>query len=479
MLKLLLIYSVIFASILASAQTIPPVPNILKNGGLERPPSQPQCNEVKQECRYLVVNNSVDNILRLLQTSVFKGNSVTASDDGYLSNDGPDVIIFGVTEKTGEGKRLYEELKVAIPSFDHFEIPSDKPWIRVYVKVFAITQAALQSFEFGLKGMSFGGDYGKEKTFTAGSPTSDVDMSLNMGLAQIKAAMRLGRSNSSITQIDQFERDILINELLDYRAYKQVFIAPTTVTERELKIGLQIGGRMTILSGERNDVSIEDFGLEYSTAGFDPRDGVNITSFNGKLILAPNVETAVIGAKKILIDSDKSVGLFGVKKRKGKEERHLMVSIKVIPMTYSEKMDKLRKQDPKQFAVEFNQAEVAALPATPTISVTEAFRNLEAYSESLTNGETLLGFRLDPKAASKQNLNDLIDIEIKGLNIPVKDTRTLQSLMVGQGYRVLKPIPVISEGSIKFKIILHSLKGGKKTEVPLIFEPYSGKVFPQ
>lgn len=453
------------------------IPNILKNGGLERPPSKLVCKEERQECEYLVVNAELEKLAQFLQTREFEGNVITSSREGYLAAE-DNTLVFRVADASDEGKARYERMKVLIPSLDHFIVPSRKPWVRVNIKIFTITQESLKGFTAALKGISVGTpSEGKSGQFVGNDAADTIDINLKLGSVQANAVMRWGRSSSNIQQIDEYSRFVPINSTIGYEDLRHYEIgSPNNSQAKELKVGVDFGGKVGILSGEDSLVQIDGFGMDYSTAIGDPKtNGYQKMSFGGTLILYPGVETAVVTAKKALVMVEKRTGIAGIHRKRSTEERHLMVIFKAEPMAFETMIETTIKGDPKQFAVKFSPEELAVLSATGDSR--RALENPIMYTDSTSIGDTIVGFMLDKKFASQENLNNPVKITIKGLTKDtIKDVRTLQSLMVGQGYRVIQPLPIFDEPEINFKVELEDAKGDFKVELPYVYRPFEGKI---
>jgi hypothetical protein len=466
-----------FFSTSAFAQQIK-IPNILKNGGLERPPSKLVCKEERQECEYLVVNAELEKMAQFLQTREFEGNVVTSSKEGYLAAE-DNTLVFRVADTTEEGKARYERLKILVPSLDHFIVPSKKPWVRVTVKVFTITQESLRGFTAALKGISIGNPAEKKTgQFVSNEPADTIDISLGLGTVQASAVMRWGRSSSNIEQIDEYTQFKPINTSIGYEDLRHYEIgSPNNSQAKELKVGVEFGGKVGILSGEDSLVLIDGFGIDYSTAIGDPKtNGYQKMSFGGQLILYPGVETAIVTAKKALVVVEKRTGIAGIHRKRSTEERHLMVIFKAEPMAFQTMIDRTIVGDPKQFAIKFSPEELGLL-SQAHLDTRGALENPIMYTDSTTTGDTIVGFMLDKKYASMENLNNPVKITIKGLaKDTIKDVRTLQSLMVGQGYRILKPLPIFDEPEINFKVELEDTKENYKVELPFVYRPFEGKI---
>jgi hypothetical protein len=296
----------------------------------------------------------------------------------------------------------------------------------------------------------------------------------------MNAVMRWGRSTSNIQQIDEYTRFVPIYGSIGYEDLRHYEIgSPNNSNPKEIKVGVEFGGKVQILSGEDSLVMIDGFGIEYSTAVGDPKaNGYQQMSFGGTLILYPGVETAIVTAKKALTVVEKGGGLLGIHRKKSVEERHLMVIFKAEPMAFETMMERTIKGDPKQFVVALSPEELSALPASG--SSQKALENPLAYSDSTSIGDTIMGFMLDKKFATKENFDNPIRIAIKGLAKDViKDTRTLQSLVVGQGYRITQPLPIFDDPEVKFKIELEDTKTKTKVESEYVYLPFEGKITKQ
>src|SRR5690606_32150483 len=127
----------------------------------------------------------------------------------------------------------------------------------------------------------------------------------------------------------------------------------------------------------------------------------------------PGVETGIISARKAITAVERSSGLFGRKKARSTEERHLLITVVATPVTFEDMISAARESDPKIYAIEFTPEELAALPEYKNME--EVLERVEPYAISLSAGDVVLGFRLDPALAAKNNVNSIIDVEIKGL----------------------------------------------------------------
>src|SRR5690606_14462065 len=136
------------------------------------------------------------------------------------------------------------------------------------------------------------------------------------------------------------------------------------------------GGKVSILSGEENLVQIDNFGINYSTSTKDVKNnGYQLMSFGGRLILYPGTETGIISAKKAMIAVDKHWGFAGFGKKRAFEERHLLITIKAIPMSFEDMIEMVRNDDPSMSAIAFSQEEFTKLPESA--DTREAYNNME------------------------------------------------------------------------------------------------------
>lgn len=433
----------------------------------QRTPGKLECQEELMRCTYISQNLSARTLASRVK-AVLKPGDVLLPSEGYITVESTSVLSFWFFNE--ELRNRFEGL---LPLLDVLEAGVPSHLVQLTTEIYSLSDEGLSHIDASIGAAS--SDSGDAPDWDILNDGGILDLSLTVSSRLLSAVLgtSVGRKETSrVTKVVQ-----LIPNLsnIGYERTTNIYISPTAGVVKDEKAGLTLGGTVSINRGDSNLVLIKDYSFNYGVLnpgnGEEKDDRVTILKVsNPALYLYEGIATMVVSSNTSVVTRNNSWGLFSFGRERTKVFNKLMVVTRAKTMTFDNYRAEMTRFSRLSLFRTFPQSMIDRMSNSGP-SVESALASLKPYAYRLSNGTSVLGFKLDEKLATKNNIKKTIQVEVKGGGIKMKKMRSVENLMLsGFKFDELSP-KYMDRASVKLKVELNVHDSRQKIKKTFNYDP--------
>lgn len=434
--------------------------------GFQRNPGQIECQEQLMRCTYISQNLTARTLAARIK-AVLKPGDVLLPSEGYITIESTSVLSFWFYDEN-----LRDRFEGLLPLLDVLEDGVPSHLVQLTTEIYSLSEAGLSHIDASVGSVS--SDPGDAPDFDILNAGGILDLSLTVSSRLLSAVLgtNVGRKETSrVTRVVQ-----LIPNLagINYQRTTNIYVSPTAGVVKDEKAGLTLGGTVSINRGDSNLVLIKDYSFNYGV--LVPGDGetddrvtiLNIS--NPQLYLYEGVSTMIVSSNTSVVTRDTNVGLFSFGRERSKVFEKLMVVTRAKTMTFDNYRDEMSRFSRLTLFRTFNEAQVDRLPES-SADLGTILKSLKPYAYRLSNGEPVIGFKLDEKFASKSNIKKTVEVEVRGGGLRMDKMRSVENLMLS-GFKFENlSARYMNKPKVKLKIKFKVHNSNVKAEKDVYYDP--------
>ncbi|MBH48960.1 MAG: hypothetical protein CME71_12400 [Halobacteriovorax sp.] len=435
--------------------------------GLERPAGEVDCDETLKRCTYIVQNSTAAKLIQKIERILFPGTILTPSE-GYLESESLKKIGFWF-----ESDELLTRFKGLVPVLDTFESFNPTSLVQVSIDVFGVTETGLKNLTASLQSVSPATDDSGDFNISTGNGALDLTLKLGTNLlASALGSKNVKRHTKKLTTVTRFVPNMAD---INFSHTSNIFISPTAGTVKEEKVGLNIGGEVSIERNRNDLIKVEDFSFRYGVLipGENPdANRVNVLEVgNPEVYLLSGISNLIVSTTTDEVSRNTGWGLLSYERGKDESLSKLMVVLRAEAVSFDSLIDRMRDMRVRDLYGKFTASERQIMSATgPQIS--EIFENgIETFARFTPAGDRVLGFKLDKKLASLETIDQNVKIEIKTRGMKQKLSLSIQNMMIsGLNFDEL-PRRALDKDLVKFTLKFKTLRNSTIAKKTLWYNP--------
>ncbi len=414
----------LFLTLMASAVMAQPMAP--SGEDFQRSPGKLECQEQLMRCTYISQNLSARTLASRIK-AVLKPGDVLLPSEGFITVESRSVLSFWFYDE--ELRNRFEGL---LPLLDVLEAGVPSHLVQLTTEIYSRSDEGLSHSDASIGAAS--SDSGDAPDWDILNDGGILDLSLTVSSRLLSAVLgtTVGRKETSrVTKVVQ-----LIPNLsnIGYERTTNIYISPTAGVVKDEKAGLTLGGTVSINRGDSNLVLIKDYSFNYGVLNPGTEDGKDdrvtiLKVSNPALYLYEGIATMVVSSNTSVVTRDNSWGLFSFGRERTKVFNKLMVVTRAKTMTFDNYRDEMSRFSRLSLFRKFPESMVERLPQS-TASIESVLSSMKPYAYRLSNGDSVLGFKLDEKLAAKNNIKKTIEVEVKGGGLRMKKMRSIENLML-------------------------------------------------
>lgn len=435
--------------------------------GLERPAASVDCNQALRRCTYIVQNSTASKLIQKIERILFPGTILTPSE-GYLESESLKKIGFWF-----ESDELLERFKGLVPVLDTFESFNPSSLVQISIDVFGVTETGLKNITASLQSVSPAED--DSPRFNISSGNAALDLTLKLGtnlLASVLGSKNVKNHTKKLTTVTRFVPN---RADINFSHTSNIFISPTAGTVKEEKVGLNIGGEVSI-ERDRNDlIKVEDFNFRYGVLipGENPdANRVNVLEVsNPEVYLLSGISNLIVSTTTDEVSRSRGWGILSYERGRNESLSKLMVVVRAEAVGFESLIVRMRDMRVRQLYGEFTASERQIMSATGP-ELKEVFENgIETFARFTPAGDRILGFKIDKKLASLDTIDKNVKIEIKTRGMKQKLSLSVQNLMISGLNLDDLPRRALDKDLVKIKVKFKTISNKTITNLILWYNP--------
>lgn len=432
----------------------------------QRTPGRIECQEQLMRCTYISQNLTARTLAARIK-AVLKPGDVLLPSEGYISIESTSVLSFWFYDEN-----LRDRFEGLLPLLDVLEDGVPSHLVQLTTEIYSLSEEGLSHIDASVGSVS--SDPGDAPDFDILNNGGILDLSLTVSSRLLSAVLgtSVGRKETSrVTRVVQ-----LIPNLagINYSRTTNIYVSPTAGVVKDEKAGLTLGGTVSINRGDSNLVLIKDYSFNYGvlTPGEgDTEDRVTILNVtNPQLYLYEGVSTMIVSSNTSVVTRDTNVGFFSFGRERSKVYNKLMVVTRAKTMTFDNYRDEMARFSNLSLFRTFSEAQVDRLPENQS-NLNSVLNSLKPYTYRLSNGEPVIGFKLDEKLASKSNIKKTIEVEVRGGGIKMDKMRSVENLMLS-GFKLDNlSSRYMNKPKVKLKVKFKVHNSSERVSLTLYYDP--------
>ena len=397
--------------------------NLLADENMERIPVESKCDEEVMRCTY-VPQNLTARVLSQRIKGILKPDDILLPTEGYVKVENNIIAYWFFNE---ELRTRFEGL---LPLMDVLEDFVPSHLVQLTTEIFSMSEDGLNNVEATLS--------------HAGSDTTDVpdfdilntggllDLTLNVSSNLLGAVMGSQSTRKESTKMTKVVQLIPNLAGVNYSRTTNIYVSPTPGFVKEEQAGLTIGGTVSINGADPNLVIVRDYSFRYGVhrIGGEANDQVTVLSItNPQLYLYNGTSSMIVSSHTEETTRGTNWGVLSFGRNSSKTFSKLMVVTRAKAISFENyRRDMSRFSELSLFRT-FGENQVNKLPSS-TVSVNKVLESIQPYAYMTHSGDRIIGFKLDPKLASKDLIKKDIQISVRGGGIKMKKYRSVENLML-------------------------------------------------
>jgi len=435
--------------------------------GFQRGPGQIECKDNLMRCTYVSQNLSAQTLASRVK-AVLKPGDVLLPSEGYITIESTSVLSFWFYDE--ELRARFEGL---LPLLDVLEAGVPTHLVQLTTEIYSLSEEGLSHIDASIGGAT--SDTGNAPDFDILNDGGILDLSLTVSSNLLSAVLgtNVGRKETSrVTRVVQ-----LIPNLapINYERTTNIYVSPTAGVVKDEKAGLTLNGTVSINRGDSSLILVKDYSFNYGVLvpaeDDDKEDRVTILKVsNPSLYLYEGVSTMVVSSNTSVVTRDNRWGIFSFGRERSKVFNKLMVVTRAKSMTFENYRSEMGRYSRLSLFRRFEENQVESLP-TSVGGLSNVLNSLRPYTFRLSNGDRVVGFKLDEKLAAKDNIKKTIEVNIKGGGLKMKKMRSIENLMLS-GFKFDEISGrYLDNAKIKFRIELEVHGSREKVKKSLYYDP--------
>lgn len=433
----------------------------------QRTPGKIECQENLMRCTYIAQNLSARTLASRVK-AVLKPGDVLLPSEGYITVESTSVLSFWFYNE-----ELRDRFEGLLPLLDVLEAGVPSHLVQLTTEIYSLSEEGLSHIDASIGAAS--SDSGDAPDWDILNDGGILDLSLTVSSRLLSAVLgtNVGRKETSrVTRVVQ-----LIPNLADisYERTTNIYVSPTAGVVKDEKAGLTLGGTVSINAGDSSLVLIKDYSFNYGVLNPSNEDSSNdrvtiLKVSNPSLYLYEGISTMVVSSNTSVVTRDNSWGIFSFGRERSKVYNKLMVVTRAKTMTFDNYRQEMSRFSQLSLFRTFSESMVDRMPEN-SVSVEAVLNSLKPYTYRLSNGDAVIGFKLDEKLASKSNIKKTIEVEVKGGGLRMKKMRSIENLMLS-GFK-FEPLSgrYMSKASVKIKVELGVHDSRTRIKKTLNYDP--------
>jgi len=433
----------------------------------ERTPGKIECQEQLMRCTYIAQNLSARTLASRVK-AVLKPGDVLLPSEGYVTIESTSVLSFWFYSE-----ELRDRFEGLLPLLDVLEAGVPSHLVQLTTEIFSLSDEGLSHIDASIGSAT--SDSGDAPAWDIINEGGVLDLSLTVSSRLLSAVLgtSVGRKETSrVTRVVQ-----LIPNLanINYERTTNIYVSPTAGVVKDEKAGLTLNGAVSINAGDSNLVLVKDYSFNYGVLNpseeGDSKDRVTILKVsNPQLYLYEGISTMVVSSNTSVVTRDNSWGLFSFGRERSKVFNKLMVVTRAKTMTFDNYRNEMTRFSRLSLFRKFPDSMIDRMPNSKG-SVSQVLSSLTPYAYRLSNGDSVIGFKLDEKLAAKDIVKKTIQVEIKGGGLKMKKMRSVENLMLS-GFKLDSLSPrYMTKAKVKLKIELAIHGSREKVKKTLYYDP--------
>lgn len=379
-----------------------------QNPSLLRAPEKVICNEEVKICTYVAQNITARELIAKINANLFPG-SILSLSEGSIVADGLKKINFYI-----HNEELKQRVIAAIPLLDTLEEFDPTDLVLLTTEIYSLTEGGLTNLQASLVTANDPASELAEWVIASafGGPTG---IALKIGtnlLSSLLASSKVKEESSKVTTISQLVPNL---SGINYSNNSKIYISPVgSGVVKEEKAGLSVSGTVSISSRDSDLILVKDYELIYGVVEtVASGERVNILSINNpQLYLVKGTSSLVVSSVSIdqVNRTEYSAVSFGRKKEKLLNK--LMVITRAEAINFKDYVSQMKKIRQLELHREFSKEDVEGF-AKGFVAMNDVLSNIKPMTAYTTSGDRVVGFRLDPNMARKDNYKKNIEVTIK------------------------------------------------------------------
>ncbi len=434
---------------------------------MQRDAGKIECRNEVSRCTYSTQHLTARTLVSRIE-AVLKPGDIITPKEGYVSVEGLKVISYWFYNE--ELKTRFEAL---LPLLDVLEDGVPSHLVQLTTEIYSLSDRGLKSIDASIS--SAGGDAQDGPDWDFSDLGGILDMNLNVGTKLLSMLLSGSVTRSESSQVTKVVQLIPNFAGVNYKRTTKIYISPTAGSVKEEEAGLTIGGTVSINARDNNLVTIKDYNIKYGVLkpGLDDSDNDQVTILNvsnPQLYLYKDVNTMIVSSQTSTTMNDRGFRFFGFGASKSKTFSKLMVVTRAKAIKFDDYRKEMKKYADLDLFKTFSETQVDNMPAKNS-NIEAVLNSLKPYTYMTTSGRRLVGFRLDPKFAAKDNIKRNFDISIRGGGIKMKKTRSVENLMLS-GFKFDEfSERYLSKSRFKIKIKLKEFNGTGSYSQKFYYDP--------
>jgi hypothetical protein len=391
----------------------------------QRIPGRIECQEQLMRCTYISQNLTARTLAARVK-AVLKPGDVLLPSEGYITIESTSVLSFWFYDEN-----LRDRFEGLLPLLDVLEDGVPSHLVQLTTEIYSLSEEGLSHIDASVGSIS--SDPGDAPDFDILNNGGILDLSLTVSSRLLSAVLgtNVGRKETSrVTRVVQLVPNLAG---INYERTTNIYVSPTAGVVKDEKAGLTLGGTVSINRGDSNLVLIKDYSFNYGVltpGNGETEDRVTILRVsNPQLYLYEGVSTMIVSSNTSVVTRDTNVGILSFGRERSKVYNKLMVVTRAKTMTFDNYRDEMARFSRLSLFRTFSESQVDRLPESRS-NIESVLNSLKPYTYRLSNGEPVIGFKLDEKLASKTNIKKTIEVEIRGGGIRMDKMRSVENLML-------------------------------------------------
>ncbi len=435
---------------------------------LELPAGDVACDMSIKRCTYVVQNGTAASLIQKIERILFPGTILTPNE-GYIEAESLKKIGFWLNSE-----ELLERFKGLLPALDTFESFNPSSLVQVSVDVYGITETGLTNLTASLQSI---GPTGEDDSgdFSLTSVNGAMDMVLKLGSSLLASALgsrNVKKYTKKLTTVTRFVPNLAD---ISFAHTSHIYISPTAGMVEEEKVGLNIGGKVSI-ERERSDlIKVEDFSFRYGVlipAEESANNRVNVLEVsNPEVYLLSGISNLIVSTTTDEVSRTRGWGLLSIERGRNESMSKLMVVMRAEAVAFNDVIERMRDMRVRDFNGTFTAQDRASMSRSGA-SLKQIIENgVEPWARFSASGDRVMGIKFDKSLASLANIDKNIEVRVKVRGMKQEAIRTVENLMIS-GLRLDEfPNSLLDRDLIKIKLRFKEFRGPTIARKVLWYNP--------
>lgn len=409
-------------SVFADETPVTPVTPV----SLERPAGKIDCNHQVQRCVYISQNITANDLMIKLNASAFMNGGISPTL-GHIDVMGVKTLSFYIFDT-----ELLNRVISLIPLLDTFEDFDPSTLVLVSTDIFSMTDSAFSEMEAQITA-STNNPAGEIvdwviKSFTTNTAAIGATISSNL-LNSLLGSKKIKEESTKV-----ITTSTLVSNLtnINYSQLSDVFISPTSGIVKSSQAGIAISGVVSISANNPDQIMIKNYGLKYGVIvpGQDAANNrVNVLDIsNPQVYLTKGFSTMLASSYLSESTTNRNLSIISFGKKVDQIQNKLIIVTRAEPIKYSDYVSDLKKTADLSLHPVFSKEEIEKMPLD-VVSIENLLNDLKPYAFFTATGDRVLGFKLNPSNARKDNIKKNIEIDVKSGSTFKKGSIDLSKLL--------------------------------------------------